>query len=145
MTNCGVLLDSLQFQQRSTKLWRGDVPAGCVLIPPVSPEDEPTNKGVAKVLVSILILCDILRATSQNDTDGKVWLKKELADAIDFPQTLSDISSICVALKQAFQVLLWWKHIRESDVTKCYQQAAGLVTLLSDEFKRQLIAFSPVK
>eukprot|EP00957_Ditylum_brightwellii_P038799 2932456-Ditylum_brightwellii.AAC.1 len=61
-------------------MWRGDVPAVCILIPPVSPENETANEGVAKVLVSILILSGILRAMSQDDREGKDLLKMELAD-----------------------------------------------------------------
>ena len=35
--------------------------------------------------------------------------------------------------------LLGWKRIKGSDVTKCYQQAAGLVLMISDEIERHLV------
>ena len=36
--------------------------------------------------------------------------------------------------------MLGWKQIRGSDVTKCYQQAAGLVLMIADEGDKLLIA-----
>jgi len=35
---------------------------------------------------------------------------------------------------------LGWKRICGSDVTKCYQQAAGLTTMIADELERQFLA-----
>ena len=40
---------------------------------------------------------------------------------------------------QYIQVLLGWKQIRGSDVTKCYQQAAGLVLMTADEGDKLLV------
>ena len=42
------------------------------------------------------------------------------------------------ALIQPIQTLLGWKRIRGTDVTKCYQQAAGLAILISDIIKKHL-------
>ena len=41
-------------------------------------------------------------------------------------------------LIQPIQELVAWKRICGSDVTKCYQQAAGLVMIISTELERQL-------
>ncbi len=43
------------------------------------------------------------------------------------------------SLIQPIQVLLKWKRIKGSDITTCYQQAAGLTILLLDEIERHLI------
>ena len=43
-------------------------------------------------------------------------------------------------LIQPVQQLLGWKRICGSDVTKCYQQAAGLTTMIADELERQFLA-----
>eukprot|EP00957_Ditylum_brightwellii_P074242 5641520-Ditylum_brightwellii.AAC.1 len=54
---------------------------------------------------------------------------------------LSAISFIFYgALLQPVQVLLRWKQIRGTDVTKCYQQAAGLALMIADELECHLIA-----
>eukprot|EP00957_Ditylum_brightwellii_P211380 15366112-Ditylum_brightwellii.AAC.1 len=54
---------------------------------------------------------------------------------------LSSVYSIFYgALMQPVQVLLGWKQIRGTDVTKRYQQAAGLVLMITDELERHLIA-----
>ena len=45
------------------------------------------------------------------------------------------------SLIQFMQILLGWKRIRGSDVTKCYQQAAGLVLMICDEFDKKLMAY----
>ena len=42
------------------------------------------------------------------------------------------------SLIQPIQTLLGWKRIRGTDVTKCYQQAAGLAILISDIIKKHL-------
>ena len=39
---------------------------------------------------------------------------------------------------QFIQLLLGWKCIHRSDVTKCYQQAAGLVLMAADEMEKKL-------
>ena len=41
---------------------------------------------------------------------------------------------------QFIQLLLGWKCIRGTDVTKCYQQAAGLILMAADEIKKVLVA-----
>eukprot|EP00957_Ditylum_brightwellii_P193150 14707228-Ditylum_brightwellii.AAC.1 len=47
--NQGILLDYFQFQRHCMSIWRSNnIPAVKVLIPPVSPEENPTTKGVAK-------------------------------------------------------------------------------------------------
>jgi len=43
-------------------------------------------------------------------------------------------------LIQPLQQLLGWKRICGSDVTKCYQQAAGLTSMIADELERQFLA-----
>ena len=44
------------------------------------------------------------------------------------------------AFIQFVQILLGWKRIRGSDVTKCYQQAAGLVLMGADEVEKILVS-----
>jgi hypothetical protein len=44
------------------------------------------------------------------------------------------------ALLQPIQSVLGWKRIKGNDVTKCYQQAAGLALLVGTEIDRLLIA-----
>jgi hypothetical protein len=43
-------------------------------------------------------------------------------------------------LIQIVQELLAWKRICGSDITKCYQQAAGLAIMIADELERQMLA-----
>eukprot|EP00957_Ditylum_brightwellii_P130080 9921605-Ditylum_brightwellii.AAC.1 len=62
-----------------TALWRGEkVLADRVMIPCVSPENETTNKGVAKVFVKILILANILQATNADGMIGNNLTKLDL-------------------------------------------------------------------
>ena len=44
------------FQHNETIKWRGKVEAAHVIIPPVSPHDETTNIGAAKVILSLLVM-----------------------------------------------------------------------------------------
>ena len=37
------------------------------------------------------------------------------------------------------QALIYWKHIKVSDVTTCYQQAVGLTVIMYDEMERHLL------
>ena len=46
------------------------------------------------------------------------------------------------SLMQPIQTLLKWKRIKGSDITTCYQQAAGLALMISDEIEKQLVAKS---
>ena len=43
------------------------------------------------------------------------------------------------ALIQPIQAVLKWKRIQGSDITKCYQQANGLVTMISDAVERHIV------
>ena len=43
------------------------------------------------------------------------------------------------ALILPIQTVLKWKRIQGSDITKCYQQANGLTTMISDEVERHLV------
>ena len=43
------------------------------------------------------------------------------------------------ALIQPIQTVLKWKRIQGSDITKCYQQANGLATMIPDEVERHLV------
>ena len=45
------------------------------------------------------------------------------------------------AIIQPIQTLLKWKRIVGSDITKCYQQAAGLALMVSDEIQRHLVSY----
>ena len=43
------------------------------------------------------------------------------------------------SLIQPSRQLLGWKRICGSDVTKCYQQAAGLTTMIAEELEQQFL------
>ena len=44
------------------------------------------------------------------------------------------------SLIQFLQIILGWKRIWGSDVTKCYQQVAGLVLMAADEAEQLLVS-----
>eukprot|EP00957_Ditylum_brightwellii_P212185 15367050-Ditylum_brightwellii.AAC.1 len=52
---------------------------------------------------------------------------------------ITAMDQVINVLGDPFQFVLGWKSIRRSDVTKYYQQAAGLVIILPDEIEWQLI------
>jgi len=56
-----------------------------------------------------------------------------------FHALMSVYSIFYGSLIQPVQVLLRWKRIKGSDITTCYQQAAGLSILLLDEIERHLV------
>jgi hypothetical protein len=180
------------FQRKATELWRGLPNIASLLIPPVSPEDETTNIGAAKVVLSLLVLCGILQVIIEGDKkrfklhtnykerrlmivgDGLSQIRvRTFADLMaetsysKFDDDHENCNVIQKALKQTInitgdlhggcfhflqavfhlffgsiiqpiQVLLGWKRIRGSDVTKCYQQAASLAILIADEIDRQM-------
>jgi hypothetical protein len=79
--------------------------------------------------------------------DASMTIQKALKQIIHVPgdlhggcfHFLSAIYSLFYgSLIQPIQILLGWKRIRGSDVTKCYQQAAGLALMASTEFERHL-------
>ena len=43
------------------------------------------------------------------------------------------------ALIQPIQAVLKWKHIQGLDITKCYQQANGLASMISDVVERHIV------
>ena len=178
------------------QIWRGQVTPAKLLIPPVSPENETTNRGAANVVMSLLLYHGIVVPVSNQGANGDV---KEMRLAEDYGeryvmlvgdglsqvrvQTFENMiqeSSFCFkenfratdmirkaleqvihvtgdlhggrfhflaviyslfygSLIQYIQVLLGWKRIRGTDVTKCYQQAAGLVLMTADEGDKLLI------
>ena len=60
------------FQFRITEIWRGKAKQTSLLMPPVSPEDETTNLGTAKVVLSLLVLFRILKLQSNEGAGGNV-------------------------------------------------------------------------
>jgi hypothetical protein len=184
------------FQRETTEIWRGCPSQTELLLPPVSPEDETTNIGAAKVVLSLLVLYGILEYTGSDGVEGNLKSVK-LADGYEEKylmlvgdglsqirvrtftnlidthsysynekreQTLmiqkamkqvvnvtGDLHGGCFhflsaifalyygSLIQPIQTLLGWKRIRGSDVTKCYQQAAGLALMISHELERQYL------
>jgi hypothetical protein len=180
------------FQCQTTACWRGKVPIASLLIPPVSPEDETTNAGAAKVVLSLLVLYGIIEikktrgkeqfVLADNYKERKLMLigdglsqirvktfctlmanksysnfdeehenneviQRALGQIINVTgdlhggcfHFLSALYSLYYgSLIQPIQALLGWKRIRGSDVTKCYQQAAGLAILIAEELDRQL-------
>ena len=183
------------FQFRATELWRGEATKTSLLMPPVSPEDETTNLGAAKVVLSLLVLFGILELQSNEGAEGNVrgirladgydkrylmlvgdglsqirvrtfvemigdqcydlgqehestvMIRKALGQIIN---VTGDLHGGCFhflqavfnlfygSLIQPIQTLLGWKRIRGTDVTKCYQQAAGLAIMIADELERHL-------
>ena len=185
-----------KLQYKYTSIWRGNVPAVQMLIPPVSPENETTNIGAANVIMSLLLLHGVIVASTRDGTDGDVkclnlardyqkrfimvvggglsqlrvktfeniieqssykcnktffarkMIKAALCQVIHIPgdlhggrfHFLSAIYSLFYgSLIQYIQILLGWKKIRGSDITQCYQQAAGLVTMITDELEKHLM------
>ena len=60
------------FQYNETIKWRGKPREAHVIIPPVSPHDEITNTGAAKVILSLLTLFGILQSSdNESDTPDK--------------------------------------------------------------------------
>ena len=55
---------------RYTAVWRGEVPPTKLLIPPVSPDDKKTNKGTAKVIMSLLLMHGVLESTTNEGANG---------------------------------------------------------------------------
>ena len=60
------------FQHKTTKLWMGDRKKCSLLVPPISKEDETTNKGAAKVILSLLALFGIMEGQSYEGEHGSV-------------------------------------------------------------------------
>ena len=184
------------FQRETTEIWRGCPSQTEILLPPVSPEDETTNIGAAKVVLSLLVLYGILQYTGSDGVEGnlksigladgyedrylmlvgdglsqiRVRTFTNLIDTHSYSynekreQTLmiqkamkqvvnvtGDLHGGCFhflsaifalyygSLIQPIQTLLGWKRIKGSDVTKCYQQAAGLALMISHELERQYL------
>ena len=187
----------LKIKYEHPKVWRGTLPAAKLLIPPVSPEDETTNKGAANVVMSLLLLHGIVKAVDSDGANGDVskmrlapnykekymmlvgdglsqvrvksledlvknssfWFSNQQETAHMIHEALGQVINITGDLHggrfhflasiynlyygsiiQFCQHLLKWKRIRGTDVTKCYQQAAGLAMMISDEIERQLLA-----
>ena len=57
-----------------------------------------------------------------------------------FHALMSVYSIFYGSLIQPIQTLLKWKRIKGSDITTCYQQAAGLALMTSDEIEKRLVA-----
>ena len=192
----GFLVNVGDFSRKAAMIWRGQAAAAEAIIPPVSPDDETTNIGAAKNILSLLLFHKILIPTDSEGVEGNIR-KLELAPGynkrwmmlvgdgltqvrirtfIDMIETscynfgesqravemikhamgqvihvtgdlhgglfhfLSAIYSLYYGtLIQPIQIMLGWKRISGTDVSKCYQQAAGLVLMICDEFERQLI------
>ena len=60
------------FQDDVTRTWRGTPPRVSMLVPPVSVEDKTTNKGSGKVIIGLLVLFGILKATASDALEGKI-------------------------------------------------------------------------
>ena len=60
--HAGFIRRAFHFQRSVTHTWRngGHTPCAQEIVPPVSPDDERTNVGAAKNMVSLLILRGIL-------------------------------------------------------------------------------------
>ena len=200
------------FQQRETFTWRGEVKKASVIIPPLSMQDETSNLGAAKVILTMLRLSGLLvkdkiapapRLNTPTDQgskeeaevintmegldiapdweernlilfrdglsqvrarafeeliqklnhlfgvqhDMKAKLKKVMSRVVHITgdlhggnfHFLSAVYSLFYgSLIQPIQLMLGWKRIRGSDVTKCYQQAAGLALMIADALEKHL-------
>ena len=75
-------------------------------------------------------------------------MSKALAQVITVPGDLHGglfhflnaiFSLFFTSLIQPVQKILGWKRLQGKDVSKCYQQAAGLATMISTELERNLL------
>jgi hypothetical protein len=187
----------LKHHHEHPTIWRGTPQPVKFLLPPVSPENETTNRGAANVVMSLLLLQGIIVPTDSEGARGDIrkmklaedyksrfvmlvgdglsqvrvrtfeelvkdssfWfdeqqqcaqmLHKAMGQVINVTgdlhggrfHFLSAIYNLFYgSLIQFVQILLKWKRIKGSDVTKCYQQAAGLGLMIVDELDRQLFA-----
>ena len=185
------------YQYNETLKWRAKSTAAQVIILPVSPHDENTTSGAAKVILSLLVLYGILDSSEANKNSEDPNLRKlrlspnaqeryllMVGDSLTqmrakrFSELIDETStSYCPrhkvtqmlqkamdqvifipgdlhgggfhimqvvynlfygALIQKAQALLKWKRICRSDVSKCYQQAASLMSMLATEVAQQL-------
>ena len=55
-----------------TKVWRGEVGPVKLLIPPVSPDNETTNKCAAKFIMLLLLMHGVVEATSNDGVNGNL-------------------------------------------------------------------------
>ena len=60
------------FQRETVDTWRGEVHQASLLLPPVSHEDETTNLGAAKVVLSLLVMYGIFDIDSNEGSNGEV-------------------------------------------------------------------------
>ena len=66
-----------------TNVWPGEVGPVKLLIPPVSPDNETTNKGAANVIMSLLLMHGVIEATSNDGVNGNlksIHLAKDYKD-----------------------------------------------------------------
>jgi hypothetical protein len=93
---------------------------------------------------------DILNSSSMEYTmkhEKAIILRKALTRVVMITgdlhgcfHCLSPVYSIFYgAMIQPIQAVLKWKRIQGSDITKCYQQANGLASMISEEIERHLI------
>ena len=64
-------------------VWRGTLPPAKMLIPPVSPENETTNRGAANVVMSLLLYHGVVEPTDNNGANGDV---KSIQLAADYKE-----------------------------------------------------------
>ena len=60
------------FQHNTTKLWMGNQKKCSSLVPPISKEDETTNRGATKVILSLLALFGIMEGQTYEGEHGSV-------------------------------------------------------------------------
>ena len=67
------------FQHNSTNSWLGNISKYSLIVLPISREDETTNKGAAKVILSLIALFGIMEGVDHEGVNGNVQ-KMELSD-----------------------------------------------------------------
>ena len=60
------------FQYNKTMKWRGIQKVAEVIIPPVSPHDETTNTGAAKLILSLLVMFGILKKSESSNENKQM-------------------------------------------------------------------------
>ena len=88
-------------------MWRGHLTPAKMLIPPVSPENETTNRGAANIVMSLLLYHGIVEPVNYDGANGDVK-GMELADDYKerYVMLVGDgLSQICV--KMLYRSLLF--------------------------------------
>jgi hypothetical protein len=68
----GFFKNCKDFQQSAVHIWRLDVPRASAILPPALCEDQTSNRGSAKAVLSLLQLYEIIEVTASSGVDGDI-------------------------------------------------------------------------